>query len=156
MVETLNTHTTEYVAWLADLQPGDKWKATESDGSFRGTRHVITITIVRKTNTQLIASVIEYVPGKHWLTPTERRYRQSDGLGIGCGGWLPQPAGAEEIKRVMTENAVRELARELASKYTAQRINEMHEAGEAEKLAEIADRLGWPFIAKGLRGEVDE
>ena len=66
------------------------------------------------------------------------------------------PAIAEEIKRVMTENAVRELARELASKYTAQRINEMHEAGEAEKLAEIADRLGWPFIAKGLRGEVDE
>ena len=152
----MNTHTPEYTAWLADLQPGDKWKATESDGSFRGTRHVITITIVRKTNTQLIASVIEYAPGKHWLTTTERRYRQSDGLGIGCGGWLPQPASAEEIKRVMTENAVRELARELASKYTAQRINEMHEAGEAEKLAEIADRLGWPFIAKGLRGEVDE
>ena len=66
------------------------------------------------------------------------------------------PAIAEEIKRVMTENAVRELARELASKYTAQRINEMHKAGEAEKLAEIADRLGWPFIAKGLRGEVEE
>ncbi len=66
------------------------------------------------------------------------------------------PAIAEEIKRVMAENAVRELARELASKYTAQRINEMHKAGEAEKLAEIADRLGWPFIAKGLRGEVDE
>ena len=152
----MNTHTPEYTAWLADLQPGDKWKATESDGSFRGTRHVITITIVRKTNTQLIASVIEYAPGKHWLTPTERRYRQSDGLCIGGAGWLPPPASAEEIKRVMTENAVRELARELASKYTAQRINEMHEAGEAEKLAEIADRLGWPFIAKGLRGEVDE
>jgi hypothetical protein len=154
--ETLNTHTPEYTAWLADLQPGDKWKATESDGSFRGTRHVITITIVRKTNTQLIASVIEYAPEKHWITPTERRYRQSDGLGVGCGGWLPPPASAEEIRRVMTENAVRELARELASKYTAQRINEMHEAGKAEKLAEIADRLGWPFIAKGLRGEVDE
>lgn len=70
----MKTHSPEYTAWLADLQPGDQWKVTEPDGSFRGTRHVITITIVRKTNTQLIASVIEYAPGKHWITPTERRY----------------------------------------------------------------------------------
>lgn len=152
----MKTHTPEYTAWLADLQPGDKWKATESDGSFRGTRRIITITITRKTNTQLIASVIEYAPEKHWITPTERRYRQRDGLGIGCGGWLPPPAIAEEIKRVMTENAVSELKSKLASKYTGERINEMHQAGEAEKLAEIADRLGWQFIAKGLRGEVDQ
>lgn len=78
-------------------------------------------------------------------------------LKIGAAGsWLAAPASAEEIKRVMTENAVSELKSKLASKYTGERINEMHQAGEAEKLAEIADRLGWQFIAKGLRGEVDQ
>ena len=144
----MKTHTPEYTAWLADLQPGDKWKAIE-----RG-RSIVTITITRKTNTQLIASVIEYAPEKHWLTPTERRYRQRDGLGIGAAGsWLAAPASAEEIKRVMMKNATSELARKLASKYTEEQINKMHQDGKTEKLAEIADRLGWQFIAMGLRGE---
>lgn len=150
----MKTHTPEYTAWLADLQPGDQWKVTESDGSFRSTRQIITITVIRKTNTQLIVSALGRATEWGTSKKEERRYRQRDGQGIGCGGWLRPPASAEEIKRVMTENAVSELKSKLASKYTGERINEMHQAGEAEKLAEIADRLGWQFIAKGLRGEV--